>query len=208
VTTSLLVAGLIRRLEAVGYIQLTTPFKVASVEFEFTAVLRGREGRALDLVLVVDTATGDYGDRDALRVRQRVEALSRALDITQSRYVLTLILTGAVLQGDVEVLSETCRVLSVEAASLDEEGEPVNPAAALALDDSIRVLLPLNLPRDEDNLGTLRSDSLSQLRNAIPKNLDEQLVQAILDASASGDAAVTEALAARLAEVLKQDGET
>lgn len=112
-TGSLLVEGLIKRLESAGYARLPTPFKVASVDFDFTAAMRGRDGRALDLVLIVDTATGDFGDRDGARVRQRVEALSRALDITQSRYLLTVILAGATLEGDIEALSETCRVGAV-----------------------------------------------------------------------------------------------
>ena len=70
-TASLLVEGLVKRLEVAGYTRLSTPFKVASVDFEFTAALRGRDGRGLDLVLIVDRATGDHGDRDAIRVRQR-----------------------------------------------------------------------------------------------------------------------------------------
>ena len=81
------------------------------------------------------------------RVRQRVEALSRALDITQSRYVLTVILAGAALQGDVETLSATCRVLSVESISLDADDKPVNTVAAEALDDQItRSCFHLNVP--------------------------------------------------------------
>src|SRR5262245_28515737 len=64
-TGSLLVEGLVNRLKAAEYQPLSTPFKVASVDFEFTAALRGTAGRGLDLVLIVDTATGDHGDRDA-----------------------------------------------------------------------------------------------------------------------------------------------
>ena len=91
---ALLVKGIVKRLVAAGYEPLPTPFRVASIDFEFTAALRGSEGRGLDSVLVVDTATGEHGDRDAARVRQRVEALSRALDITGSRYLLTVISCG------------------------------------------------------------------------------------------------------------------
>ena len=140
-TGSLLVSGLVKRLEASGYQAISTPFKVSSVDFEFTAALRGTEGRGLDLVLIVDTATGEHGDRDATKVRQRVEALSRALDITASRYVLTAILAGASLPGDIDALSATCRVLTIEHASLDTEGRPTSEMAAEALDDHIRVLL-------------------------------------------------------------------
>lgn len=169
-TAAPLVDLLVKRLEAAGYTQLQTPFKVASVEFEFTAALRGRDGRALDLVLIVDTATGDHGDRDGARVRHRVEALSRALDITHSRYLLTVILAGATLPGDVDALSETCRVLSVEAVPLDGEGRPVNLAAIEALDDYIRVLLPLDLPHREDEPGVSQGDTIGELLAALPKS--------------------------------------
>jgi hypothetical protein len=207
VTASLLVDGLVERLESAGYTRLSTPFKVASVDFEFTAALRGRDGRALDLVLIVDTATGDHGDRDGTRVRQRVEALSRALDITQSRYLLTVILAGASLPDDIDALSGTCRVLNVEAASLDGEGWPVDAAAAEALDDHIRVLLPLNLPHTEDEQGSPRGDTISELLAALPKYLDEPLVRSLVEASSHGEAAVTKALGDRLAEVLTLEAE-
>ena len=51
-SASLLVQALVQRLRDAGYDSIPTPFRVASVEFDFTAALRGREGRALDLVLV------------------------------------------------------------------------------------------------------------------------------------------------------------
>jgi hypothetical protein len=85
VSDSPLVQAIQERLRVGGYTDLPTPFKIASVEFAFTGAMRGRDGRALDLVLLVDTTTGDFGDRDGGRVRQRVEALSRALDVTGSR---------------------------------------------------------------------------------------------------------------------------
>lgn len=65
----LLVRGLVRRLQAARYKMLETPFRVASVDFDFTAALLGTGGRALDLVLIVDTATGGFGDRNAASVR-------------------------------------------------------------------------------------------------------------------------------------------
>jgi hypothetical protein len=201
-SAALLVGGLVKRLESAGYARLATPFRVASVDFEFTAALRGSDGRGLDLILVVDTATGEYGDRDAARVRQRVEALSRALDITQSRYVLTVVLAGAALQGDKEALSATCRVLSVESISLDADGMPINAAAAETLDDQIRVLLPLDLRPNEGEEPLSKGDTVSELLAALPKSLDEELVGMIASASIKGKAAVTEALGRRLSEVL------
>lgn len=204
-SAAFLVGGLVKRLEAVGYAQLATPFRVASVDFEFTAALRGSNGRGLDLILLVDTATGEHGDRDAARVRQRIEALSRALDITQSRYVLTVILVGAALQGDIEALSATCRVLSVESISLDAVGLPINAVVAEALDDQIRVLLPLDLRTDEREDILSKGDTISELLATLPKNLDEELVRGLASASLQGEAAVTEALGRRLGEALILD---
>jgi hypothetical protein len=203
-TGSLLVRGLVKRLEAAGYQSLGTPFRVASVDFEFTAALLGTAGRGLDLILIVDTATGDYGDRDAAKVRQRVEALSRALDITGSRYVLTVILAGASLQGDIEVLSATCRVLTIEHAALDGAGQPVGDAAAEILDDHIRVLLPLDL-RGDDAGEALQGDPIAELLSVLPKAVDSELVRAITEASMNGEEAVTKALGTRLEEVLSED---
>lgn len=201
-SAALIVNFLVKRLEGAGYEPLSTPFTVASVDFEFTAALRGSEGRGLDLVLIVDTATGEYGDRDGARVRQRVETLSRALDITGSRYLLTVILAGAALPEDIDALSATCRVLSIEDASLDSDGNPVNDAAAEALDDHIRVLLPLNLWHDEDAVDVGDGDTVAELRSALPKTLDAELVNALVAASVNGEDAVTLALGTRLDEVL------
>jgi hypothetical protein len=203
-TGSLLVCGVVKRLEAAGYQALSTPFKIASVDFEFTAALRGTAGRGLDLVLIIDTAIGEYGDRDAAKVRQRVEALSRALDITGSRYVLTVILVGASLRGDIETLSATCRVLTIEYASLDNEGRPSSDAAGEALDDHIRMLLPLDL-RADDTADALESDPVGELLSLLPQTLDSRLVRSISQASISGEDAVTLALGKRLEEVLSEE---
>ena len=204
-TAGPLVDLLVKRLVSAGYTQLQTPFLVASVQFEFTAALHGGGGRALDLVLIVDTATGDHGDRDGTRVRHRIEALSRALDITHSRYLLTVILAGATLQYDMDALSVTCRVLNVEAVQLDGDGRPVDLAATEALDDYIRVLLPLDLPHNEDESGMLQGDAIGELLATLPTSLDQPLVKSLVDASLQGDDAVTAALGGRLTDVLTLD---
>lgn len=198
-TGSPLVNAIHARLLKAGYKDLSTPFKVANVEFSFTKAMRGSDGRSLDLVLLVDTATGDYGDRQAHRVRQRVEALSRALDVTGSRFVVSVILAGATLTDSIDQLSETCRVLQVEAISLNESGEPENANAALLLDDRIRVLLPLNLPEespaDEAGSGT----ALQKLLGALPLGTSRAFYDAVTAASETGQEAVTEAAAATIA---------
>jgi hypothetical protein len=195
VSGSPLVQAIQERLRGAGYSDLSTPFKVAGVEFAFTGAMRGRDGRALDLVLVVDTTTGDFGDRDGARVRQRVEALSRALDVTGSRYVVTVILAGAVLAEGIEALSETCRVLQVERVALDDQGKPVDETAGRQLDDRIRVLLPLTLPvpiaETQDGSGS----AIEQLIRALPADTNRVLVDGVIAASSAGEQSVTDAVA-------------
>jgi hypothetical protein len=186
---------------------LPTTFKIASVEFSFTGAMRGRDGRALDLVLLVDTTTGDFGDRDGGRVRQRVEALSRALDVTGSRYVVTVILVGAVLEEGIEALSATCRVLQVEGISLDDKGTPVDEIAKRQLDDRIRVLLPLTLPVPVAEAQDGSGPAMDQLLRALPANTDTALVDALINASNDGEQAVTDAAALAIDLAFQPDPE-
>ncbi|MDB5620427.1 hypothetical protein [Tardiphaga sp.] len=191
---ALLVQALVSRLKVMGYESLVTPFRVATVEFQFTAALRGRQGRALDLVLVVDTSIGDHGDREPERVKRRVEALSRALDVTGSRYVLTVILAGAALAGNVDALSETCRVLNVEGIRLNDKGQPENAEAAEALDDQIRVLLPLDLKGTGSEPAPTSLNAMAMLGAALPADFDPELLNMLVLASAAGEDAVETAI--------------
>lgn len=195
------------RLRDVGYTDLSTPLKIAGVQFDFTGAMRGRDGRALDLILLVDTTTGDFGDRDGGRVRQRVEALSRALDVTGSRYVVTVILAGAVLADGVESLSEICRVLPVEGIELDANGAPKDKPAAQQLDDRVRVLLPLTLPTLPAGPQAGILSTMDQLIKVLPTGTNKALVDAAIGASAAGELAVTEAVSEVIGAVFKRVGE-
>lgn len=190
-----LIQAIQERLRGAGYSDLSLPFKVAGVEFAFTGAMIGRNGRALDLVLLVDTTTGDFGDRDGARVRQRIEALSRAFDVTGSRYVVTVILAGAVLAEGVEALSETCRVLQVEGVALDDQRKPADETAERQLDDHIRVLLPLTLPAPIAETQDGSGPAMEQLVRALPAGMNKALVDAVIAASSAGEQAVTDAVA-------------
>lgn len=190
-----LVQAIQKRLRGAGYSDLHIPFKVAGVEFTFTGAMCGRDGRSLDLILLVDTTTGDFGDRDGGLVRQRVQALSRALDITGSRYVVTVILAGAVLAEGIDVLSETCRVLHVENTTLDEEGSPANEAVERQLDDRIRVLLPLRLPAPLTETQDGSGPAMDQLLRALPAGMSKTILDAVIAASNFGEQAVMDAAA-------------
>lgn len=195
-TSSPLIAAIRQRLNDAGYDDLPNPFRMAGVEFEFTGALRGRHGRALDLVLLVDTTAGSFGDSDGARVRARVQALSRALDVTSSRYVLTVVLAGATLPGDFEAMGDTARVLHVDTLPVDQAGIP----DLKRLEDSIRVLLPLSIPQPAD--GEQGGTAQEQLEKALKNLVDAATIKTIMDAAQQGDEAVTTAIARLIDEAL------
>jgi len=203
-----IVGAVIFRLRAANYKELGTPLRVAGVEFPFTAAMRGSDGRALDLVLVFDTTTGDFGDKDSTRIRQRVEALSRALDVTRSRYVVTAILVGATLAGGIDALAETCRVLQVDGVPLDGSGEPDGEVAATQLDDQIRVLLPLTLPPAVALVEGGGGPAMDQLAAALGKNVDAVVLETLIAAAAEGEDEVITAIGTLIDETFEPDDVT
>lgn len=200
--TSPVLNAIQERLHSNGYYALPNPFKVAGVEFTFTSVMRGSGGRALDLVLLIDTTTGDFGERDGNLVRQRIEGLSRALDVTGSRYAVTAILAGAALVEGIVSLSEICRVLLVDGIVLDDEGKPADKVAELQLDDSIRVLLPLALLASEAEGGDEGGSAIEQLIRALTPEDGELVIQTVVDASNIGAQAVTDEMASLIDDAL------
>ncbi|MEL7782846.1 hypothetical protein AAG607_07425 [Citromicrobium bathyomarinum] len=207
-TASPIVDAVISRLRAANYKELGTPLRVAGVEFPFTAAMRGSDGRALDLVLVFDTTTGDFGDTDSTRIRQRVEALSRALDVTGSRYVVTAILVGATLASGIDALAETCRVLQVDAVPLDGSGQPNGEVATMQLDDQIRVLLPLTLPPAVALVEGSGGPALDQLAAALGKNVDAIVLESLIAAAAEGEDEVITAIGTLIDETFESDDMT
>jgi hypothetical protein len=174
------------------------------VEFNFAAAMRGRGAHALDLILLVDTSTGGKEDTSGIRVRERIEALSNALDVTQSRLVLTTILAGAELRSeDGDYLSNICRVLPVRDIRINKDGMPVDEVASLRLDDAIRVLLPLELQPFDDAEASENHNVIKELRSSLPDQIDAQLVRELMSASISGESAVERALARRVESALE-----
>jgi hypothetical protein len=200
-SASPLVLAITNRLEEVGYSPVRTPFKVASVSFDFTKAMRGSAGRSLDLVIVVDTTTGDFGDKEPVQVRRRIEALSRALDVTRSRLVLTVILAGATMTAEVDALAEVCRVLIVEAMAVEIDGKPKDDLTKHLLDDRIRLLLPLEIPL-RNVTGGPELTPMEKLLLAVPEDVDKGLAEAVIEASHEGDEAVTAAMSAVLDQAL------
>ena len=112
-----------------NYEALPQPVAVAGIPFEFSAVLAASS--SLDLIVVVDTVA----ESDAASLRRRVEGLSRALDLVESRRPLTVVLVGPEPSADLQLaLTRTARVLIA--------GVPENDRA---LREAIAVLLPLEI---------------------------------------------------------------
>ncbi len=196
-TTSALANAIINRLETIGYRRLPTPFQVASVRFDFTAVLQGQQGRGFDFVLIVDTSAGEYGDKSGPRTRQRIEALSRALDVSGSRLVLTAILAGAPLPtADVDEISRICRVLTLERVDLNAMGVPTTKEAARELDDRLRILLPLKLETTQVSA----ADPIGDVEKRLQGTVDPNTAKKLLGSTSRGN----EAVVATIKELLEK----
>jgi hypothetical protein len=140
-TASQPVDRVVQRLAASGYAQLEQPVKVGGIEFEFAAILARPD--SLDLVVVADT----IADSDHDRMRRRVEALARALDVVHSRRTLTIVLVG--VRPAPAITKRLARVARVLAT-----GTPTGARADQALEDALAVLLPLAVTSEEHDVST------------------------------------------------------
>ncbi len=166
--------------------------------------MRGTKGHALDLVLLVDTTAGDSEIVMAPASGSVSRPSVRALDITESRFLITAILAGAPLLESVDALTETCRVLYVEGLAIDASGKPVDAVTKNVLEDRIRLLLPLDLPPVVSlEGGSLAVEQLIQ--SLTTGTVQEDLLQAVIEASASGESAVTNAIAKKIGEILEPE---
>jgi len=175
------------RLEKANYERVGGRFKVASVTFDFPAVFTGRKERGSDLVVVVDTDDKEAIGERGVRTRQRLEALTMALDVASWRVVVTAILVGPPIPSEtVDEMTRSCRVLTVSKATLDgADGVP-------PLDDRLRVLLPLDTRLAED---ALVADPLGQLERQMEGTPDARLAEQLLAASLRGEDEVRRVLA-------------
>lgn len=178
-------------LKTAGYREVPLPMIIGTVRFQFSAVLLG-SGRAPDLVVVIDTI-----EESESRVRQKVAALSRALDVAGSRRPLTAVLAGPRPQSaTLEMLGRVCRVLPV--------GTPVGDDADKALTDWLAVLMPLRLPDPTDAV----ADPLGELVRHLPNGTSTELADVLLAAVGGGNQAVSEALQRELSRMFVDQGES
>jgi hypothetical protein len=177
-------------LKNAGYRQRIAPLTVASVPFEFAALLLGSD-RANDLIIVLDTLV----DTEE-RIRQKVEGLSRALDLIGSRRPLTVVLVGPPPRPTVvEALARVSRVLTV--------GTPTGDNADRFLSDTLAVLLPLGLPDASEAV----VDPLTEVRKQLSTDVDQDVLAPLFAAAPSGTNAVKEALRLVLEGPLDLDAE-
>lgn len=124
-TTRTPVDSVVELLTKAGYFSCPTPVEVTGVAFDFDALLLGT-GRSIDVVVVADMAY-----ENETRLRQKVEALGRALDVAGSRRSLTVVTVGPEMRSDeLHSLAQTARVLPTAPGSRN-------------LEDSLAILLPL-----------------------------------------------------------------
>jgi hypothetical protein len=181
------VGRVIQMLVTAKYRRVSMPLAVASVPFNFAAVLIGTD-RAPDLIVIADTV-----EEPEIRIRQRIESLGRALDVAGSRRPLTAILVGPKpSDSTLDVVGRVCRVLPV--------GTPVGDEAEAALRDWLAVLLPLPLPDPSKSL----ANPMGELQDHLPSGLDEALQTAVLAAASYGELAVQTVLKERLSAVLSE----
>ena len=180
----------INLLSAGGYRRISVPVIVGTIPFEFAGALLGTN-RAPDLVVVVDTIE----EPDA-RIRQKLAALSRALDVVKSRRPLTAVLVGPRPQtGTLDFLGRVCRVLPI--------GTPVGATADAALKDWLSVLLPLSLPDPSDAV----ADPLGELTRALPGDVSVDVRERLVSQATEGSEAVAKGLRDLLESSLKNNAE-
>ncbi|NEK38215.1 hypothetical protein [Rhizobium leguminosarum] len=118
-----------------GYRELPRPFKIGTLAFDFTSALVGTN-KSNDLVVVIELK-GDTVDDVVIR---KVLALTRALDVLQSKRSVTAVLTSGQAAADtLHAISRVCRVLPV--------GSPTGEHADDLVHDWLAVLLPLKMPQ-------------------------------------------------------------
>ena len=182
-TPSQPVSRVVKLLTTAGYRRRETPVTVASVPFDFAALLVGSD-RALDLIVVIDTLT-----EPEVRIRQKIEGLSRALDLIASRRPLTIVLVGPPPRAMiVEALSRVCRVLSV--------GTPTGADADTFVGDALAVLLPLDLPDTNENV----VDPFGEVRRHLQLTEHEEEVALMLSSALDGPETVKQTLRTLLLE--------
>lgn len=97
--------------------------------------------------------------------------------------------------------------MQVENIALDQVGQPADETAERRLDDRIRVLLPLTLPLAPADPDNGSGPAMDQLIRALGQGTERAFLDAVVDASAAGEAAVTEAAAQAVSQPFRGPSE-
>ncbi len=164
------VARVVALLADAGYSAVPVPFVVGGIPFTFSALVVGK-GRAIDVIAVEDLAVEQEG-----RLRQKIDALARVLDVLESTRSLTVVTVGPSLGAEAaSAISRVARVLAVEPGGSAE--------------DALAVLLPLTLPAAAD----LQAEPFEEVAKWSTKA--GASLEPIVAAAEKGAEAVTRALA-------------
>jgi hypothetical protein len=173
-----------------GYRTVAMPMAISNVAFEFPAALIGT-GRSQDLIVVMDSSV----DAET-RIRQKIEALARALDVAQSRRPLTVVLTGRrPSQPLLEALTRVCRVLPTEPLPSGASGQ--------VLRDKLAVLLPLDIV----GMAQTIADPHAELGDRVKSLRNKEAVRNLIAASHHGSDRVRETAGQMIAEPLAEINE-
>ena len=171
------VQKVVNHLEQSGYKKLPNTLQLASLSFEFPAVVVSADSQS-DLVIVVDTI-----DNDDNKLREKIEGVARALDVLRSKRSITTVVVGRRPDNDIlNDISRYCRVLPLGA----EDGA----CFETSLVNWLRVLTPLSL----NELSFEVRDPKASL-SAAAAEMDDEVFQRLIDANFHAADDVTELVA-------------
>lgn len=174
----------VSHLELAGFKRLKMPFEIASLEFNFPAVLIS-EGNDADLVVVADTVS----EKDVM-IQEKLEGIVRALDIMGSTRSITAVVAGPRPSHQVlEDISRVCRILPI--------GDTADATLEAALNNWLRVLTPLKITEIQSQT----SDALERLTES--KSAPSPILRKLLRASFQNPDDVTEAVRSYLQTALE-----
>lgn len=184
-TTETPVEQVVAHLEKAGFRRLTERLELASLPFDFPAVLV-RDSSEADLVVVADSV-----EEDGKSLRRKIEGMARALDVLGSRRSITAVVAGPRPNNDIlEDISRVCRILPV--------GDSADDTLEESLKNWLRVLTPLSI----ENLDAHLSDPMS--RFSMPSEaVDPMRLSRLVEASLRGVEDVIETVEDYLREALK-----
>lgn len=178
-----------------GYRELPKPFKIGSIPFDFThALVAGN--RANDLVIVIELK-GDTVDE---WVTRKILALTRALDVMQSKRPVTAVLTSGQPRAEtVQLMSKVCRVLPI--------GAPAGPDATGAIRDWLSALLPLNQQPTAETFFDWQADLTATASASTRGEFMDELITAAPQGTEAVASVLSGAISQHVDAVLVDDGD-